>query len=462
MTFQQFLRILRARRWIIVGVFVGLFSITLAVSLLLPKMYTATTILVVDMKMNDPVMGNSPIGSNYLATQLDIIGSERVAQRVIEMNPVLMQIQVYKDAWKEETGGEGDFKVWLAGLFQHYLDVRPSRTRESSTIEINYKAPNPQFAAALANAFAKAYIATNLELRVDPARQYAEWFSSQNKSLRDDLEAAQHKLSAYEQEHKILIGDGRFDVENMRLSELNTQLSIAQGQRAESYSRESEVGSAESLPEVMANPVIAGLKTDLARHEADRSQLLDRLGKNHPQVTQLNEQIAELRQRIAAETRRVATSIGTTSRISTARIAEITEAIDKQQARVLELKKHRDQLAVLQRDVENARRAYDLVTQRFEQTRLEGQTQQTNISVLTEATPPLKHSSPRLVLNLVIATFLGTLLGVAVALLLELLDQRIRGSEDLAQFAGIPVLGIIPAASARAVVRTRRRRLAAA
>ena len=456
MTFQQFLRILRARRWIIVGIFVGLFSITLAVSLWLPKMYTATTTLVIDMKMNDPMTGNFPIlGSSYLATQLDIIGSERVAQRVIEMNPVLTQIPLYRTLWNEETNGEGDFKVWLAELFQKYLDVRPSRTRESSTLEINYKAPNPQFAAALANAFAKAYIATNLELRIDPARQYAQWFSTQTKSLRDDLEAAQHRLSAYEQEHKILIGDGRFDVENMRLSELNTQLSIAQGQRAESNSRSSEVDSAESLPEVMSNPVIGGLKTDLARREADRSQLLDRLGKNHPQVTQLNEQITELRQRIAAETRRVATSLGTTSRISTARIAEITEAIEKQQARVLELKKHRDQLAVLQRDIENAQRAYDLITQRLAQTNLEGQTQQTNISVLTEATPPIKHSSPRLFLNLVIATFLGTLLGVAIALLRELLDQRIRGSEDLAQFAGIPVLGIIPAAS-RTVARTRR------
>ena len=97
MTFQQFLLILRARRWTIIGVLIGLFAITLVVSLVLPKTYTATTTVVIDMKMTDPVMGgNSLLGANYIATQLDIIGSERVALRVIEQNPVLTQIPLYR------------------------------------------------------------------------------------------------------------------------------------------------------------------------------------------------------------------------------------------------------------------------------------------------------------------------------------------------------------------------------
>jgi uncharacterized protein involved in exopolysaccharide biosynthesis len=158
----------------------------------------------------------------------------------------------------------------------------------------------------------------------------------------------------------------------------------------------------------------------------------------------LSEKITEQRQRVAVEIQRVANSLGTTSRISTARIKEMTEAVEKQQTRVLEFKKHRDQIAVSQRDIENAQRAYDLVTQRLAQTSLESQTQQTNVSVLTPATPPLKHSSPKLLLNTVISVFLGILLGVGVGLLLELRDQRVRGSEDLVQYMDIPLLGIIP------------------
>jgi chain length determinant protein EpsF len=329
-------------------------------------------------------------------------------------------------------------------LLRKQLDVRPSTTRESNIVSISYRAPDPAFAAAIVNAFTQAYIDTNLELKVDPARQYAQWFNEQTKGVREALESAQRKLSAYEQEHGILAGDGRFDAENMRLAEISSQYSMAVAQLADSSSRQSEVGSAESLPEVMANPVIASLRTELARLETERSSASERWGPNHPQIRELSEKIAEQRQRVAVETQRVANSLGTTSRISAARIKEITEAFERQQARVLELKKHRDQMMVLQRDIENAQRAYDIVVQREAQTSLESQTQQTNVSVLTSATPPLKHSSPKLLLNMLVSVFLGTLLGVGMALLLELLDQRVRGSEDLVQRMDVPLLGVVP------------------
>ncbi|MDR2015854.1 MAG: chain length determinant protein EpsF [Azoarcus sp.] len=445
MTFQQFLLILRARRWIILTILGCVVLLTVAISLVLPKQYTATASLVVDMKITDQ-LGTPQALQGYLATQIDIISSERVALRVVSVTR-MDQVPSIREQWRGETngaGGDRGFQIWLAALLRRQLDVRPSTTRESNIISISYKAPDPAFAAAIVNAFTQAYIDTNLELKVDPARQYVQWFGDQTKEVRETLEKAQRKLSAYEQEHSILAGDGRFDVENMRLAELSSQLSAAQGQRAESSSRQSQAGSAESLPEVMGNPVVASLRTELARLEADRSQLLERLGPNHPQIRELSEKISEQSQRVASETQRVASSLGTTSRISTARIKEITEAIERQQARVLELKRHRDQIAVLQRDIENAQRAYDLVTQRLAQTNLESQTQQTNVSVLTPATPPLEHSSPKLLLNTVIAVFLGVLLGIGMALLLELHDQRVRGIEDLAQYADIPLLGTVP------------------
>jgi uncharacterized protein involved in exopolysaccharide biosynthesis len=285
---------------------------------------------------------------------------------------------------------------------------------------------------------------TNLELRVDPARQYNQWFNDQIKEALEVLESAQRKLSAYEQEHSILAGDGRYDVETQRLLDLEAQRSQARAQFADSSSRESQAASAESLPEVMANPVVASLTTELARLKSDRSQLLERLGPNHPQIRELGERITEQSHRVAAETQRVASSLSTTSRVSEARIKEFDDAIEKQRARVFELKKHRDQIAVLQRDVENARMAYDLLIQRGKQTNLESQVQQTNVSVLTPATPPLEHSSPKLLLNMVIAVFLGVMLGVGTALLLELRDQRVRGSEDLLQYMDVPLLGMIP------------------
>lgn len=457
MNFQQFLRILRARRWVVFGILAGISVLVCAVSLILPKKYTATTALLIDLKANDPVNGGmvSLQTQSYLATQIDIITSERVAQRVVAATR-MDRVPLLQEQWREETNGVGSFQAWMAALLRQQLDVKPSR--ESSVVSISYTAPDPEFAAAIVNAFARAYIETNLDLKVETASQHVQFFDTQTKGLRDKLQAAQSRLSEYERESGILVGDGRFDIENQRLAELNSQLTQAQGQRADSGARQTEVASADSLPEVMANGLVSSIKADLVRLEVERSQLLGKLGENHPQVLQLNEQITELRQRVAAETQRVASSLGASSRISFARVAEISAELEKQKKRVLELKEHYDKLSVLQRDVESAQKAYDFVVQSLSQQRLiVDQDHQTNISVLMPAEPPLEHSSPKLMLNMIIAVFLGSLLGVGTALVIELIDQRVRGAEDLVQFVGIPVLGIIPMPGGRTGIRIRRR-----
>ena len=85
MTFGQFLSILRARWWVLVLVLGLTLATTLVVSLLLPKQYTATASVVVDFKpdpISAAVFGGMPSPA-VMATQVDILTSERVALRVL-------------------------------------------------------------------------------------------------------------------------------------------------------------------------------------------------------------------------------------------------------------------------------------------------------------------------------------------------------------------------------------------
>ena len=54
---------------------------------------------------------------------------------------------------------------------------------------------------------------------------------------------------------------------------------------------------------------------------------------------------------------------------------------------------------------------------------------------------PLKHSSPKITINIILSIFLGGLLGVGFAVAAEMLDRRVRSAEDLSQLLGLPVLG---------------------
>jgi chain length determinant protein EpsF len=445
MTFSQFLSVLRARWWVVALVLGLTVATTLVVSLLLPRQYTATASVVVDFKP-DPisaVMFGGMASPAFMATQVDIITSERVAQRVVR-NLRLNESPQVRQQWLDETGGEGTIEQWLSGLFQRQLEVKPSR--ESSVINISYRAPDPRFAAALANAFMQAYIQTALELRVDPARNYSTFFDTRAKEARETLENAQSRLSAFQKANGIVATDERLDVENARLNELSSQLVALQALASESASRQVQANSAQGdrLSEVLNNPIIGQLKADINRGEARLQELNTRFGDNHPQVLETKANLAELRSRLDAETRKVTSSVGVTNTINRQREAEIRASLEAQRAKVLRMKAVRDEGMVIVREVESAQLAYQQLQQRMNQTNLESQTTQSNVNVLTQAEPPLEPSFPKIPLNVALAIFLGLLLATGTALLLEMMDRRVRNVDDVLASLDLPVIGIMP------------------
>lgn len=442
MSFSQLLSILKARRYVALGIFLFTVLVTVVVSLLLPKQYTAEAAVVVDVKSPDPIAGMvlpGMMSPAYMGTQLEVIQSERVARRVIsELR--LAENTTIRDQWREETEGEGSFEAWLTDVLQRRLSVKPAR--ESNVITITYSAADPRFASVLTNAFMRAYIATNLELRVEPARQYGTMFEAQNNQARERLEAAQTRLSMYQREKGIIATDERLDVETQRLNDLSSQLVAIQGATAESVSRDAAFEN--SSQEVLNNSVVAALKADMARQEARLKESQARFGEAHPIILETKANIGELRQRIEAESGRVARSVGINKSVALSREGQLRTALEQQRQRILQLKAQRDEAAVLLRDVENAQRAYDALQARLNQSNLEAQTTQTNISVLKEASPPVKHASPKVFLNTALSVFMGLLLGVGCALLLELRDRRLRTDEDVSQELGAALLGVMP------------------
>ncbi|MDP3609271.1 MAG: chain length determinant protein EpsF [Methylophilus sp.] len=445
MRLSQILAILAARRWIALWVFFLTVLVTTLLSFLLPKTYTSSVTVVINAKGADPVTGQmlpAALMPGYMATQFDIIASRNVALKVVDKLQIA-QNPTAKAKFEEATNGEGDIRDYYADQFLQGLEVKPSR--ESSVIEISYRGPDPQFSAALANAFAEAYIQTSLELKTNPAKQASVFFDTQIKALRTEVEKAQAKLSDYQNAHGITSSEGRLDVEMARLAELSSQLVVAQAQTYDSNSRRNQLkrGGATDSPEILSNSLIQGLKSQLVQAEAKLSEVSQRLGVNHPQYQSAKQDVDNLRHSIQVEIGKTSSSVGQTAQVSQMREGEIKAALEAQKQRVLKLKNEQDAVAVLLREVDSAQRIYDSALLRFGQTNLESQSGQTEISVLNPATPPLKHSSPKILINIVLSLFLGGLLAVGCAIATEMLDRRVRSADDLSQLLAVPVLAAL-------------------
>lgn len=454
MSIAQFLAILSARWKWVAGIFAGVVIVVMAASLVWPKRYTATATIVVDAKP-DPVAGTMAgvFTPGYMATQSEIFQSDRVAQRVVRNLRMGESVQARLE-WEEDTGGTGSIEAWLAERLTGKFTVKPAR--ESNLITVSYKSDSPQDAAYKANAFVQAFLDVNQELRSDPARQYSTFFDARGKQLREELERAQTKLSSYQREKGILATDERLDIEVARLNELSSQLVSLQAMSAESASRKNQARlSADKIQDVLTSPLITSLKAELSRQEARAKELGSQLGDAHPQLIQLRANIGEIRSRLATETARITGGVGVSNEINQAREADVRTSLDAQRAKVLQMKEFRDQVAVLQKDVENAQKAYDSVALRLSQSTLESENKLPNVAVLAPATVPTKPSSPMLLLNGVLAVVGGLLLALAWALIAESRDRRIRTVDDLTRFVNIAVIGNLGQRATKRLFQTR-------
>jgi uncharacterized protein involved in exopolysaccharide biosynthesis len=197
----------------------------------------------------------------------------------------------------------------------------------------------------------------------------------------------------------------------------------------------------------MQSPLINNLKTEVARLEAKLTESSGNLGKNHPQTLRTVSELATVRSQLEQETRKVTSSIDTTYQVGKQREEQLRAALATQKERVLTLNKQRDELLVLRREVESAQKQFDSMSARSSQSNIESQTNQTNIEILNPAVAPTNSSKPRVMLNILVSVFVGALLGVGLALTLELRNRRVRSTEDMADALDIPLLGKVRSAS---------------
>ncbi|MHB1953296.1 MAG: Wzz/FepE/Etk N-terminal domain-containing protein [Sulfobacillus sp.] len=372
MNFTQYLLVLGARKWIILGTLLLTVLTTTVVTYLLPKQYTATASLVVNMKTKDPVTGQIlPIQllPGYLTTQVDIIKSQRVALRVVH-DLKLASNPVTQSVFMTETKGRGDIHDWLAGLLLKRVVAKP--LPRSSIVNVSFSAHTPWLAALAANAFVRAYIATNLELQKAPEDQTVAWLNQQIDRIGDHLKKAQLALAAYQRTHGI-VGTGR-------------------------------------------GGTVQNLRVLLIQSEAKLAQLGQTLGKNNPRYQRALAEVGVLRERLN----------------KAANIESATPGAKGAQSG--------ENGTLLQRNVDNYQRMYSAAMERYGAATMEAAYNQTDIAPLTKATVPLNPSWPKPVLNISISTVLGLMLGIAFALLAEMIDRRVRSGQDIVTEVMVPVL----------------------
>ena len=432
--------ILKARwRIILIAIVLGL-ALAMLWAFSSVNVYNASAQVLVNVRAPDAVstqgadVGVTPqLQPDYLATQVDVIRSDRVAiaaAKRLGMTQDPEALSRYREA-----GSPGSPGLFFARSLQRGLRVLPSA--ESRVITITFATNDPEVAAATANAFAESYRDVSLALQTEPARQAAGFYVRSAEDLRRRLSEAQAALAKRRAELGVTGLADQADMDDARLTALSGQLAMAQAAQASQGAR----AGGGALPDVLSSPVVQGLQADIARLEGQRRQLATFAGPNNVDYQQITNQIATLRSELAKQRALVTQSTSASSAQAKESVGSLQSSLNAQRGRVIASQRARGEVSALQQDVDNLKQTYVQLVARQSQTTLLGESSQTNISILSPATPPSAPSGLPWLFKIVIGTFLGTILGVITAFLLEFLDQRMRTPEDATVWLGIPNLG---------------------
>ena len=497
MSIDRFILVLRTRLKLVVSIFITSVALSVLITSVTPETYIANTSLNFEFKNANPldIQGRSLESSEYLATQMDIMRSQNVAQRVedkltdYEFDRFIEAIKNEKTVLEIVIRGVKDFFSWIGGLEEEgsnqstssedsvsvdteflvedfesqnigvtsayswmtrvvgrNLSVEPRI--ESRIVDVLYSSTDPQIAALMANSFAEAYLATNLDMTIDPARKTSVWFDAQLKDLRQKLEAAQSSLTEYQQKEGIVSSDERMDTEGSRLQKLSGQLVNAQQDTRTAVFAEKKLQeilakgvSLTTFSLVFDNAVVKKIKDEIRGKEAKLVDLSASLGRNHPRHKKLTAELGAARKRLEAEIVIITDGIINNAALAKEREEDLAGALKDQKVLVLDLKNEHNRIAVLNREVESANKTYNAALTQLNTTNMQSLVDQTNVTIIDPANIPGSPSSPILTKNIAIGALAGLLLGVGMAILLEMLVRRVHNREDLAVELRLPVLG---------------------
>jgi polysaccharide biosynthesis transport protein len=410
MSLTQFGRILRAWWWLIVCTTVCCAIGGVTATKLLPARWQSDAHVYLNLLKPDPVTGeviSGPSSRAYVDTQIALITDYSVVGPTVDRlgwgsEPDL--IQAYEHRASSDTR---DFRHWLAQII---IDRTKATVLDASNIlEISYTGSSPESASEVAEALMQSYLDVSLAFRRADANRSAQWYSDQAAKAKADLVAAQAAVINFERQSGIVLQDDKTDLESARLAAMSAQ--------ADSAAVSGESGNS--------------IDAQLAQTDALIKQQSAILGPNHPELQQLQAKRAALEAIAAQERAQPGTDNTSKSRV------------DSQKALVISERDKMSTLKNLQNEVELRQDEYSKTAAHEGEFRQQAAVADAGLTPLGHASTPESPSFPNKPLTIGGSIGLGLFLGVLISLLIELLNRRVRGPEDLQATLELPVLAIL-------------------
>jgi polysaccharide biosynthesis transport protein len=483
----EYWKVLQKRRRIAVTVCALIVGIVMVYTFAATPVYRGTAQVLIELEKN-PIMTFSEGGAavvqmrdsaEYYRTQVEILKSRAFADRVVrklqlDQNPYFLERKQKQVNSLASRIGKSVTSIFparqrpqqplsMASIQEErdkYLtnevlnNMEIELRRGSNILKIHYDSKNAGIAAGMANGIAATYIEHNLDIRVKPFRDAVEWLSARLVESKSRVEDSQKVLQKYKEGKGIVSFETRENVITQKLQELMTQLVQSEAKRQEAEVRYRQIQSVienpemlATVPDIMNNLVIQGLRNDELATKKKLSELAEKFGPKHPQMIRAHTELETIQKNLITEARKMLNAAKTDFEIAQARENWIRKTIEEQKQEVLSLSRKAIEFDVYAGEAVSNKQFYELLLKRMQEASLSSGINVSNAQIVDGAAVPESPLRPRKALNLILSLIIGSLGGLFAAFFVEYMDNTIKTPEDVETVLELPFLGYVPATS---------------
>jgi len=469
----RYWRAVNRNKWRIVALVGAVAVLAVLYAQSLPSVYQATATILVEtskpkvVSIEDVYSGS--LGSyEYLYTQAGILQSRELATRLVR------KLDLASRPGHDPSAGS---KPWYARILpDSIVSSKPAAppspdvlergmaaaiqgatnvkvVRNSQLLEINYQSTDPQLAAQVPNTLADLYIRADLEARFKMHERAMAFLSEQSDALKTKLVASEKALQEFREREKILDIKGlSLGGATREIEQLTTSLIEARRKRAEAEAALNQVKglrvadgavAVEALPAVLRSSVVQRAKDQLGDAERRLADASKRYGSEHPRMIAAQAELRVAQENLERQVRVVIASIEKEYEAARANEAATERALARAKQDVQGLNRKEFQLAALEREVSTNRQLYDLFMQRSKETNVSSELQSAVARVIDPAVVPTSPSGPNKRRIVLIAVLAALLVGMALAVLIERLDNTVNTSHETEAKLDLPTIAVV-------------------
>lgn len=483
---RDYLRILYKYRWLAASLFVVTFGLTVLVTLLTPRLYTAATRLQlaregpIQLQLEDNVVNldgtdrNVNGASSFLATQVATLKSRDLAERVIRTHDLtrnetflhpaearsgllavggrmlsFLRPRGFRGGTVVDPGasdGEAvgsDVPPELLDRYMRWLDVRD--VRGTDLVEVRFTTPSPELSAMLAGAHTQAYMEANAEARLANDVTAKEFLGKQLDEARERVERAEAQLKGFATDHPNVAVNQEQKLIGQQMNELTTQISTAEGERISLQTEYETIRRRDDrMSHFLDKPGIEKLYLSLLDLRAQRAALDPKLGPNHAQMIQLREQESEVKRQLDGEVAQQTAGVKAKLDAALAREKGLrTKLVYLEESAIL-LRDLGSRYEMLKNDVDSAGSLYRTLVKQAMETAVNAQLAASNVRVIERAEVPTRPSRPNVPLNLGFGLVVALLVATVATVVCDAFDNTVKSSADVEDQLRVPMLGTVP------------------